>query len=57
MHGPAVMSLLAGKEIGTAPDVKVYYYAYPSWDEDQKNEADLFYHVIERNKTLPDRRP
>lgn len=55
MHGPAVMSLLAGKEIGTAPDVKVYYYAYPSWDEDQKNEADLFYHVIERNKTLPDK--
>lgn len=54
MHGPAVMSLLAGKDIGTAPDVKVYYYAYPSWLGDQKNEADLFYDVIEKNKTLPD---
>lgn len=54
MHGPAVMSLLAGKEIGIAPEANVYYYAYPSWDADQKNEADLFYHVIEKNKTLPD---
>jgi len=53
MHGPAVMSLLAGHEIGVAPDAKVHYYAYPSWKADQKDEADLFYHVIERNKTLP----
>ena len=53
MHGPAVMSLLAGHEIGVAPDAKVFYYAYPSWKADQKNEADLFYHVIERNKALP----
>lgn len=53
MHGPAVMSVLAGHEIGVAPEAKVYCYAYPSWKADQKNEADLFYHVIERNKTLP----
>lgn len=55
MHGPAVMSLLAGKEIGTSPDAQIYCYAYPSWEADQKNEADLFYHVIERNKTLADK--
>jgi len=54
MHGPAVMSILAGREIGIAPDARVYYYAYPSWKADQKNEADLFYDVIEKNKSLPE---
>lgn len=42
MHGPAVMSLLAGHEIGVAPEAKVHYYAYPSWNADHKSEADLF---------------
>ena len=31
MHGPAVMSLLAGVNCGTAPGVRVYYAAAPSW--------------------------
>ena len=34
MHGPAVLSLLAGKTIGTAPDAEIYYYAHASWKAD-----------------------
>ncbi len=28
MHGPAVLSLLLGKDIGTAPAAEVYFYAF-----------------------------
>ncbi len=31
MHGPAVTSLLAGRTCGTAPAVRVHYYAHPMW--------------------------
>jgi subtilisin family serine protease len=30
MHGPAVTSLLAGTNTGTAPEAKVYYASVPS---------------------------
>lgn len=54
MHGPAVISLLAGDNIGTAPDVKIYYVAAPSWLGDAKYYADALDWIIEENKKLPD---
>ncbi len=54
MHGPAVLSLLAGKDIGTAPDAEVYFYTNPSWLADQTTHAERLYKVIEQNKSLPD---
>jgi len=55
MQGPAVASLLAGKNIGTAPDVNIYYAAVPGWKAfDAKYYADALDWVVERNKTLPE---
>lgn len=31
VHGPAVISLLAGNNIGTAPDKKIYYAVIRAW--------------------------
>lgn len=31
MHGPAVMSLLAGRTCGSAPGASIHYYAHPMW--------------------------
>lgn len=53
MHGPAVLSLLAGKDIGTAPKAEVYYYAHAAWKGDQKTHAQCLYQIIEQNKKLP----
>ena len=46
MHGPAVASLLAGKTIGVAPDVSIYYAAWPSWLEDSRYAADALDWVL-----------
>lgn len=54
MHGPAVLSLLAGKEIGTAPEAEIFFYAHASWLADQSTHAECLYQIIEKNKTLPD---
>jgi len=54
MHGPAVLSLLAGKDIGTAPDAQVYFYAHASWERDQTTHAECLYQIIEQNKSLPE---
>lgn len=54
MHGPAVLSLLAGKDIGTAPEAEVYFYAHASWNADQTTHAQCLYQIIEQNKTLPE---
>jgi len=53
LHGPAVTSLLVGKNIGTAPDAKVYYAAAPSWLEDAQYYADALDWIIEENEKLP----
>ena len=53
MHGPAVLSLLAGEDIGTAPEAEVYYYAHSSWYADQTTHAECLYQIIEQNKHLP----
>jgi serine protease AprX len=53
MHGPAVVSLLVGNSIGTAPEAKIYYVAAPSWKNDAKYFADALNWIVEKNKTLP----
>ncbi len=53
MHGPAVTSLLAGTNCGTAPDARVYYAAAPSWKRDTAYEANALRWIIEQNKKLP----
>lgn len=53
MHGPAVLSLLAGKEIGVAPEASVYFVANPSWLADQRSHADCIREIIEENRKLP----
>jgi len=54
MHGPAVLSLLAGKDIGTAPEAKVYFYGHSAWFADQTTHAECLYQIIEQNKKLPE---
>ena len=53
MHGPAVLSLLAGKDIGTAPEAEIYFYGHASWAADQTTHAECLYQIIEQNKKLP----
>lgn len=53
MHGPAVMSLLAGQSIGVAPKSNVFYCAcYPSLLGDSKYYADALEYIIKKNKQL-----
>lgn len=53
LHGPGVLSLLAGKTIGIVPDAEIYYYAQASWERDQKTHVECLYQLIEQNKKLP----
>jgi subtilisin family serine protease len=52
MHAPAVVSLLVGDTIGTAPGAKVYFAAAPSWKGDTEYYARALYWIIEENKKL-----
>jgi serine protease AprX len=52
MHGPAVASLLVGKNCGTAPDARLYYVAAPSWKKDTAYKAKALDWIIEQNKNL-----
>ena len=54
MHGPMVLSLLAGKDTGTAPDAEIYFYGHASWKADQTTHAQCLYQIIEQNKLLPE---
>ncbi len=53
MHGPAVLDILAGKEIGVAPEASVHFVANPAWLTDQRSHADCIRKIIEENKKLP----
>jgi len=53
MHGPAVTSILVGKNIGTAPNANVYYVAAPSWTGDAQYYADALNWIIDENEKLP----
>lgn len=54
MHGPMVLSLLAGKDTGTAPEAEVYFYGHSSWKLDQTTHAECLYQIIEQNESLPE---
>ncbi len=53
MHGPLVTSLLAGTHCGTAPGVRVYYVAAPSWKADAAYYAKGLDWIIAQNEKLP----
>lgn len=54
-HGTTVLSMLVGKDIGTAPETEVYYYA-SRFDEnsDQICLAECLYQLLEQNSRLPE---
>lgn len=52
VHGPAVMSLLVGNSIGTAPGAKVYYAAAPSWKDDAAYYAKALDWIVTKNAKL-----
>ncbi len=62
VHGPAVASMLVGKECGVAPECDIYYFTrdpevHPIDEEGnytRELEAEQIRRVIEFNKTLPD---
>lgn len=54
MHGPAVLSLLAGKEIGLIPEAEVYYFAIGGTEDGNKYEALAFERILELNEILPE---
>ena len=56
MHGPTVLSMLAGKDIGTAPEAEVWFYGHASWNLDQTTHAECLYQIIEQNEKLPEDR-
>lgn len=53
MHGPSVLSLLAGENIGIAPDANVYYVGHPSWLMDQTTHAEAIRKIVKTNASLP----
>ena len=55
MHGPAVASLLVGKNCGTAPEARLYHVAAPSWTLDTAYQAKALDWIVELNKKLPAR--
>lgn len=52
MHGPAVTSLLAGKSIGSAPDVNLYYASVPQWLGDAIYESNALKWIMKINHSL-----
>ena len=55
MHGPAVTSLLVGKEIGVATQAKVYYAAVPMWLGDAQYEVEALKWIMQINAALPEK--
>jgi len=53
MHGPAVASLLVGKECGVAPEAKLVYKAVPSASYNFYRNSEALNDIIEKNKHLP----
>ncbi|MAG47986.1 hypothetical protein CL617_05250 [archaeon] len=53
MHGPAVASLLVGKNIGVAPGAGLYFAGVPSWLANSAYYANALNWIIETNEALP----
>lgn len=54
MHGPAVASLLVGRNCGAAPGARLYFVAAPSWTKDTAYQAKALDWIIEQSALLPD---
>lgn len=54
MHGPAVLSILAGKTCGVAPDAKVYFACGAMGELNAEPFAEALYWIIEENRKLPE---
>jgi len=55
MQGAAIVSLLAGENIGVAPGANIFYAAVPAWDMfDATYYANALDWIIELNESLPD---
>ncbi|MBP6925697.1 MAG: S8/S53 family peptidase [Candidatus Pacebacteria bacterium] len=52
VHGPAVASLLVGKDCGVAPGAKLVYKAVPA-GRNFLLEAEALSDIVQKNKTLP----
>ncbi len=52
MHGPAVASLLVGKDCGVAPEAKLVYKAIPSSDEGFHSKTKALIEIINKNKDV-----
>ena len=52
MHGPAVTSLLVGKQIGAAPGARMYFAAVPSWLADARYYARAMDWIVAENAKL-----
>ena len=55
IHGPAVTSLLVGKNIGVANQAKLYYAAVPMWLGDAQYEVEALKWIMKINKTLSEK--
>lgn len=57
MHGAAVLSILAGKTLGVAPEASVTYYAIGNVTGDRKvtwiNHATAIHEILDENEKLP----
>ncbi|MGE5675873.1 MAG: S8/S53 family peptidase, partial [Mycobacterium leprae] len=53
-HGMATASILAGSNLGVAPDAFLYYYAVPDWRPDGfTNYVKALEQIVQMNSTLP----
>jgi len=55
MHGPAVASLLVGKDIGVAKQAKLYFAAVPMWLGDAKYEVEALKWIMQLNSDLSEK--
>ncbi|MBI5883324.1 MAG: hypothetical protein HZB91_09505 [Elusimicrobia bacterium] len=53
MHGSPVASIAVGKTLGVAPSARLYYFAVPSWKQDNRYYAQGLEDVLRLNASLP----
>jgi hypothetical protein len=53
MHGAPVASIAAGKTLGVAPGARLYYFATPTWKNDNRYYAEALERVMQLNDRLP----
>ncbi|NIO48974.1 MAG: hypothetical protein GTN73_06015 [Candidatus Aminicenantes bacterium] len=54
MHGPPVVSIAIGKDIGVAPGAALTYFAVPMWEDDNMPYIKAMRKIFELNKILPE---